>query len=476
MAAIGLLIALPFGLLIAIAIYIETPGSVIFSQTRLGLHGKYFKMHKFRKFPLNWKTAGPGVTVSGDARMTRVGKLLERSKLDELPQLWNILVGEMSFVGPRPESTRYEDLFTGHYRQVLNYLPGIFGPNQIAYRNESELYPADEDAEEFYRRELFPKKADNDITYFREATVLKDIKQIGQGIFVSLIGTINWVGFIRENKTLLFMDIVLTNLAWFIANIFCFSGFPVASNSTIFYHGLWLFPLLVISGKFIGRCYMSIKRYFSLKDALHQAAVISTVLLIGFGLLHYNIGSFQWLPLMPMYWFLLVSLLTAPYMLHRMRFEKQHILSIEQPRNILIYGANRKGVALAHWLHHGLVKSSLLGFLDDKPKLRGRRVFNYQVMGRESDIPTLHEVHCINEIWLMFSPNSDKRERLKKVCSKLDIHLVYLPSDIPVMLDRRIPGDRRVHKESTALNNIRKKDRRNTNQFPPQNSEPHESI
>ncbi|OAD21195.1 bacterial sugar transferase, partial [Candidatus Thiomargarita nelsonii] len=108
---LGLLLAAPLMLLIALFIRMDSPGSVFFSQKRLGLKGRHFMVHKFRKFPSDWGSAGPGVTVAGDARMTKVGKFLERTKLDELPQLWNILLGEMSFVGPRPESLRYADLF-----------------------------------------------------------------------------------------------------------------------------------------------------------------------------------------------------------------------------------------------------------------------------------------------------------------------------------------------------------------------------
>ena len=141
----GLLIAAPVMLVIAIFIRIDSPGKVIFSQKRLGKNKNYFFIHKFRKFPDDWGTKGSGVTTQGDVRMTSVGAFLERTKLDELPQLWNILKGEMSFVGPRPESTRYEALFTDGYEKLLDFTPGIFGPNQVAFRNESEMYPADED-------------------------------------------------------------------------------------------------------------------------------------------------------------------------------------------------------------------------------------------------------------------------------------------------------------------------------------------
>jgi lipopolysaccharide/colanic/teichoic acid biosynthesis glycosyltransferase len=191
LAGLGLIVAAPLFAFIALAIKLDSPGRVFFSQRRLGRNGKPFWLYKFRKFPESWGTGGPGVTVANDARMTRTGRFLERSKLDELPQLWNILRGEMSFVGPRPESLRYADLFQGELAAVLDFLPGIFGPNQIAFRNESEMYPPDRDPEDFYREVLFPKKARADIAYFRDASVLGDALWVLRGLWVSLAGAVN---------------------------------------------------------------------------------------------------------------------------------------------------------------------------------------------------------------------------------------------------------------------------------------------
>ena len=128
LATVGLILGAPLIALIALAVRLDSPGRAIFSQERLGLHGKVFRMHKFRKFPDSWGDRGSGVTVAGDARMTRLGRFLERSKFDEIPQLWNILKGEMSFVGPRPETLRFRDLFVGDLARVHDFLPGIFGP------------------------------------------------------------------------------------------------------------------------------------------------------------------------------------------------------------------------------------------------------------------------------------------------------------------------------------------------------------
>jgi len=131
-----------------------------------------------------------------------------------LPQLWNILKGEMSFVGPRPESLRYEDLFEGEFKQLLDYTPGIFGPNQVEFRNESAMYPADEDPEEFYKRELFPQKAKNDLAYFKEATIFSDIKWMFKSTLGTLLGAFNWQRIKRRYGLILGFDFILFQIAW----------------------------------------------------------------------------------------------------------------------------------------------------------------------------------------------------------------------------------------------------------------------
>lgn len=174
-AVTGLAIAAPPSIVIALAIRLETPGPVFFSQIRLGRMGRRFVLYKFRKFRHESETSGRMVTLKDDPRMTRVGQVLERTKLDELPQLWNVLIGDMSIVGPRPESLEFADCFIGPFRHLLDYNPGLFGPSQVAFRNEGALYPPDHDPHEFYRTVLFPDKARIDLEYFPRRTLLSDL-------------------------------------------------------------------------------------------------------------------------------------------------------------------------------------------------------------------------------------------------------------------------------------------------------------
>jgi lipopolysaccharide/colanic/teichoic acid biosynthesis glycosyltransferase len=135
-AATALLLLFPVMLLVVVAIRVETPGPVIFAQQRLGRHGRHFRLFKFRKFADGPAEQGAAVTLHDDARLTRVGRLLQRSKLDELPQFWNVFIGDMSLIGPRPESPRFMDCFRDEYLGVLRYQPGLLGPTQVLFREE----------------------------------------------------------------------------------------------------------------------------------------------------------------------------------------------------------------------------------------------------------------------------------------------------------------------------------------------------
>jgi lipopolysaccharide/colanic/teichoic acid biosynthesis glycosyltransferase len=160
--------------LAAIAVLLESGRPIFFTQIRVGQNGRQFRLYKFRKFHEHARGGGGALTLRDDPRLTKVGRLLERTKLDELPQVWNVLKGDMSVVGPRPESLHFADCFA-QYSQLLNYKPGIFGPTQAIFRNEGELHAANPDPERYYRGVLFPAKARIDLAYYPKRTAIRDI-------------------------------------------------------------------------------------------------------------------------------------------------------------------------------------------------------------------------------------------------------------------------------------------------------------
>ena len=165
-SAPAVIILSPVFFLVILAIWLETGRPFLFSQMRLGYRGKQFRMYKFRKFYPKNTSPGCPLTVKNDSRMTPLGRFLEKSKLDELPQLWNVLRGDMSFVGPRPETPNFADCFEQGFARVLAYRPGILGPSQAFVRDESSLFPPGADPVAFYRSVIFPLKARIDLAYY----------------------------------------------------------------------------------------------------------------------------------------------------------------------------------------------------------------------------------------------------------------------------------------------------------------------
>ena len=174
----ALLVIWPVLLLVALAIKIDDPGPVFYRQVRVGRGGKTFRIFKFRTMVVDADKKGLAITVGRDNRITRVGALLRKTKLDELAQLINVFVGEMSFVGPRPEVQKYVDMYTPYQRQVLLVRPGITDYASIAYRNENDMLAEAEDPERMYIDVIMPDKIELNMKYLREISPLADIRLI----------------------------------------------------------------------------------------------------------------------------------------------------------------------------------------------------------------------------------------------------------------------------------------------------------
>lgn len=168
----------PVLLLIALAIVIDDPGPVFYRQVRVGRGGKEFRIFKFRTMVVDADRKGLQITVGRDSRITRMGALLRKTKLDELAQLLNVFLGQMSFVGPRPEVPRYVAMYTPYQRQVLLVRPGITDYASIAYRNENDLLAGAEDPERMYVEEIMPAKLELNMKYLRRVSPLEDIRLI----------------------------------------------------------------------------------------------------------------------------------------------------------------------------------------------------------------------------------------------------------------------------------------------------------
>ena len=174
----GFLLLSPFFYLAAMAIKLDSPGPVFFRQLRVGRQGRYFHLVKFRTMLANAEKLGPQITVGKDSRITPLGELLRKTKVDELPQLFNVLAGDMSLVGPRPEVPRYVSLYSQEDKRVLELMPGITDPASIKYRQESEILAESPDPERTYIEVIMPEKIEINLAYALKATVFSDLRVV----------------------------------------------------------------------------------------------------------------------------------------------------------------------------------------------------------------------------------------------------------------------------------------------------------
>lgn len=181
----GLVALAPLFALIALAIKLEDRGPVLFRQRRVGRFGRTFGMLKFRTMTTGAEPRGPLITVAGDPRVTRTGRFLRGTKLDELPQLFNVLVGDMSLVGPRPEVEKYVELYNPDQRRVLELVPGITDPASIAYRREEYLLAGFSDPERAYVEKVMPEKIRLNLEYAASGNMVSDLVVIWRTLFGS---------------------------------------------------------------------------------------------------------------------------------------------------------------------------------------------------------------------------------------------------------------------------------------------------
>ena len=180
-----LFLALPF-MLISFAIVCDSKGGAFFKQVRVGKNGKEFKIMKFRTMVTNAEAKGLQISTSGDSRITKVGKFLRKTKIDELPQLFNVFVGQMSFVGPRPEVPKYVAMYNEEQRNVLLVKPGITDEASIVFRDENTILENAEDTETAYINEIMPVKLNLNLKYIRKMGLFYNVKIIFKTVFAVL--------------------------------------------------------------------------------------------------------------------------------------------------------------------------------------------------------------------------------------------------------------------------------------------------
>ncbi len=190
LAIFGLIVFFPVMIICAVLTRLGSKGPVLFRQKRVGKDFELFEILKFRSMVVDAPSLGAQVTVDRDPRITGAGRIMRKTKLDELPQLFNVLKGEMSFVGPRPEVPEYVEMFRDDYTQLLTVRPGITGLSAIKFRNEEDILAAAADPKQAYIQEVLPEKIALAKEYIGRTSLLYDVKLI----LLTLLRIVGWFG------------------------------------------------------------------------------------------------------------------------------------------------------------------------------------------------------------------------------------------------------------------------------------------
>ena len=204
LSLIGIILVIPVFPFIALLIKLDSKGPVFFPVDRVGKDMKPFKMFKFRTMLDAAINVGESLSPQYDPRVTPFGRLLRRTKMNELPQLLNILKGDMTFVGPRPESPDLAELYPENAKEIFSVKPGLVGPNQILGRNEEEMYPPGVDVKKYYIEQILPNKAKVDLAYISAPNLFKDLKYILWGVRETLTGALS-KSHIKDNRSQVYL-------------------------------------------------------------------------------------------------------------------------------------------------------------------------------------------------------------------------------------------------------------------------------
>jgi|UniRef100_A0A7V6A0T0 lipopolysaccharide/colanic/teichoic acid biosynthesis glycosyltransferase len=436
---LGLLILLLMLPAIAILIKLDSPGPVFYAGHRVGKDGKLFRMFKFRTMYGTSKPFGASVSPQGDPRVTPVGLWLRRLKLNEFPQFYNILRGDMTLVGPRPETPDMAEKYPPEAKRIFSVKPGLVGPTQILGRNEAERYPRGVDPVRFYLEEILPRKLPVDLEYIETRSFLTDLKYLLLGFWVTITGAISRQH-LTDNLTQILMLIAdtLCCLASFtLAHFIRFDGFPPGEITRTFWYILPLTVLTRIPLIFYMGGYQTLIRYFGLNDLkrVFQAVFLGSLLLVlcsyfaGVLFLGYGRGVFvvDWLSLTVMLLGYRIMLKT----LHQF-FMKEKIQG-QLERVALIWGSGEQGV----WCSRYLAQSRnpryyVVGFINDEAGLQHKHIDGLRVLGDHHHLEMLARIYHIQELFVaMPHLPSGRLDRVRELCQRLNITLLrFLPRSV----------------------------------------------
>ncbi len=431
-AVFGLVLLSPVFVVVAVLIRLDSPGGVFFRQVRVGRGGRPFRIFKFRTMVADAPTRGASITVEGDHRITRVGAFLRRYKLDEFPQLLNVVAGHMSLVGPRPEVPEMVAHYTGAQRAVLSVRPGITDYASVTYRDENEVLAQSSDPIRTYIDHVMPRKLELNLLYLARRSLAEDVRVILVTVYLSLRGLLARTGKIGQA----FVD-----------------GFFFAAGLALAYLAHFEFDLpapyreqlvLVLPGVVAARLvtnaafgvYRVLWTCISLNDVPRFLGSIATVsaLLFVVGRVSSGTDLHVVIPfgVIALDGALGLSGVLSVRLLGRALHEAaaDGVVPVRDDADkVLILGAGRVGRMTARQIRlHANLNMVLVGFLDDDEGKRGSRIEGARVLGSLDDLDRVFDAHRVSTVFLSIGALPTQRRReLAARCTELGVRLRDVP-------------------------------------------------
>ncbi|GIW39881.1 MAG: hypothetical protein KatS3mg076_0458 [Candidatus Binatia bacterium] len=431
-AAVGLVLLLPLFLLVALLIKLDSRGPVFFRQKRVGRDGKLFEIYKFRTMVDGAYRMGSRLTAKRDPRVTRVGQVLRWFKIDELPQLINVVRGEMSLIGPRPEDPYFVQFYTPRQRKVLSVRPGIVGPSQIEGRDELESYPEGiVDTERYYIENILPEKLERDLRYVEEATFFGDLKLLLRGLWVTVVGAIKTKYLWRRRRRIALMaaDVVLSALSFLAAYLVRFD-FTLPRNPWFLVYPLLLLVVVRPVALLYFGAYQAILKYFALWDlmALFRAVTVGSLVVAGLTFL----GGLQNFPrsVVVIDWALALFLLGGFRFALRSWVRRHPRGRRQEKEKVLIVGAGVGGEQIARaLLEDPSVPYEPAGLIDESPERWGSMIHGVKILGGLGELGLAIQANGVRTVFVCLSDlDRSMVERTVEICESAGVHCRFVPT------------------------------------------------
>lgn len=432
-ALIGLVLLLPLLLVVAVLIRLDTTGPIFFRQRRVGLSGKPFGIFKFRTMVPGADKMGSRLTTKRDPRVTRIGQILRWFKIDELPQLINVLIGDMSLIGPRPEDPHFVGFYTAEQRAVLSVRPGIVGPSQILGRDELECYPEGlKDTEAYYIQHILPDKLARDLDYVNDRSFGGDMALLARGLWATIRGAVKakFLWRRRWRIALFGVDGIIIAIAYWLS-------FMVRQDFTLPEQpGFLLVPLLImlvvrLTALMYFGAYQGVFAYFGLWDlialskAVSLSAVISAGLTFFIGLQSHPRSVFviDW----GMSLFMLGALRYGLRGWVRQRWRQR---GQKRRQKAIVVGAGVGGEQIARaLLEDPLCPYRPVAFIDETPERWGALIHGVRVLGGAAELPLAISANDVRTVFVCMADLSDRgSQEVVEMCEQAGVEYRVVPT------------------------------------------------